>query len=106
MAFFRADLDRVDGFDATFTGWGREDSDLFVRLIRSGVARKDGRHATAVLHLWHPQSDRSFLPGNQAKLDLLLHGERVRALQGISSLAQENSSIRAPADAGIDGWSR
>src|SRR5580704_1385867 len=29
MAFFREDLERVDGFDAAFTGWGREDSDLF-----------------------------------------------------------------------------
>ncbi len=89
MAFFRADLDRVDGFDAAFTGWGREDSDLFVRLIRSGVVRKDGRQATAVLHLWHAESDRSLLPGNQAKLDLLLRGERGRALQGLSTLGGE-----------------
>jgi glycosyltransferase involved in cell wall biosynthesis len=86
MAFFRADLERVDGFDAAFTGWGREDSDLFVRLIRAGVLRKDGRLATTVLHLWHPQSDRSLLPGNQEKLDLLLRGERVRASQGLSAL--------------------
>ncbi len=89
MALFRADLDRVDGFDACFTGWGREDSDLVVRLIRSGVARKDGRHATAVVHLWHPRSDRSRLSDNEAKLDLLLRGERVRALQGLSFLAEE-----------------
>src|SRR5215475_3250508 len=26
MAFWRADLDKVDGFDAAFSGWGREDS--------------------------------------------------------------------------------
>jgi glycosyltransferase involved in cell wall biosynthesis len=88
MAFFRADLERVDGFDAAFTGWGREDSDIFVRLIRSGVRRKDGRHATTVLHLWHPQSDRSQLAGNQAKLDLLLRGQRVRASQGLSALSE------------------
>src|SRR5215471_8897288 len=76
MAFFRSDIERVDGFDAAFTGWGREDSDIFVRLIRSGVRRKDGRHATTVLHLWHLESDRSELPGNQEKLDLLLRSER------------------------------
>jgi len=89
MAFFRADLERVDGFDAAFTGWGREDSDMFVRLIRSGVRRKDGRHATTVLHLWHPESDRLQLPGNQEKLDLLLRGQRVRASQGLSALSKE-----------------
>ena len=88
MAFFRSDIDRVDGFDAAFTGWGREDSDMFVRLIRHGVLRKDGRHATTVLHLWHPESDRSKLLGNQEKLDLLLRNDRVRASQGLSTLGE------------------
>jgi glycosyltransferase involved in cell wall biosynthesis len=86
MAFFRDDLERVDGFDASFTGWGREDSDLFVRLIRDGVRRKDGRFATGVLHLWHPESERSRLADNEARLALALRGDRRRALQGLSAL--------------------
>ena len=86
LGCFRADLDRVDGFDAAFTGWGREDSDLFVRLIRSGVLRKDGRFATGVLHLWHPESGRSQLPDNQARLDLILRSDRCRATRGLSAL--------------------
>jgi glycosyltransferase involved in cell wall biosynthesis len=86
VACFRADLERVDGFDAAFTGWGREDSDLFVRLIRSGVRRKDGRFATGVLHLWHPESERSQLPANEAKLDLAVRGDRWRAVRGLSAL--------------------
>jgi glycosyltransferase involved in cell wall biosynthesis len=85
-ACFRADLERIDGFDAEFTGWGREDSDFFVRLIRCGVRRKDGRFATGVLHLWHPESDRSGLPDNQAKLDLILRSGRLRAVHGLSAL--------------------
>jgi glycosyltransferase involved in cell wall biosynthesis len=83
---FRADLDRVDGFDAAYSGWGREDSDLFVRLIHSGVRRKNGRFATGVLHLWHPEGERTRLPQNQAKLDLTLSSDRWRAVQGLSSL--------------------
>jgi glycosyltransferase involved in cell wall biosynthesis len=86
LACFRDDLERVDGFDAAFIGWGREDSDLFVRLIRSGVRRKDGRFATGVLHLWHPESERSQLPDNQAKLDHILHSDRLRAVCGLSAL--------------------
>jgi glycosyltransferase involved in cell wall biosynthesis len=85
-ACFRADLERIDGFDAAFTGWGREDSDLFVRLIRSGVRRKSGHFATGVLHLWHPESERSRLPDNQAKLDLILCSDRLRAVHGLSAL--------------------
>jgi glycosyltransferase involved in cell wall biosynthesis len=94
MAFWRAALERVDGFDAAFTGWGREDSDLFVRLIRSGTRRKDGRFATGVLHLWHPESERSQLPDNQAKLDMLLRDDRLRARRGLSAL---DADIAAPA---------
>jgi glycosyltransferase involved in cell wall biosynthesis len=86
VACFRADLERADGFDAAFTGWGREDSDLFVRLIRGGVLRKDGRFATGVLHLWHPESGRAQLSDNQARLELALRDDRVRALQGLSAL--------------------
>ena len=89
VACFRADLDRIDGFDAAFTGWGREDSDLFVRLIRSGVRRKDGRFATGVLHLWHPESERSRLSENQAKLDHILQCDRLRAERGLSALEVE-----------------
>jgi glycosyltransferase involved in cell wall biosynthesis len=103
MAFFRADLERVDGFDASYTGWGREDSDLFIRLIRSGVRRKDGRFATAVLHLWHPEAQRSELPDNQAKLDLTLRSGRSRALRGLSSLDAMGSPGAATQDRAAAG---
>ena len=87
LAIRRDDLARVDGFDATFNGWGREDSDIMVRLIRAGVRRKDGRCATAVLHLWHPDFDRSRLPDNERRLAEVVKGDRVRALRGLSALA-------------------
>jgi glycosyltransferase involved in cell wall biosynthesis len=84
MAFWRADLEKVDGFDASFSGWGREDSDLFIRLIRAGVRRKDGRFATGVLHLWHPEADRSRLVENDRQLDEVLHSDRIAARRGLS----------------------
>jgi glycosyltransferase involved in cell wall biosynthesis len=87
LAVARRDLDRIDGFDGTYTGWGLEDSDLVVRLLRAGVRRKDGRFATGVLHLWHPPNDRSQLPVNQARLDEVVGGSRLRALQGLSALS-------------------
>ncbi len=85
MAFWRADLEKVDGFDASFSGWGREDSDLFIRLIRAGVRRKDGRFATGVLHLWHPEADRSRLAENDRQLDEVLHSSRITARCGLST---------------------
>ena len=88
LAVWRADLDTVDGFDASFCGWGREDSDLLVRLLHAGVRRKDGRFATGVIHLWHPAADRGQLTANDAKLDAVLQATRVRAECGLSALRE------------------
>jgi glycosyltransferase involved in cell wall biosynthesis len=95
MGFWRADLDKVDGFDAAFSGWGREDSDIFIRLIRSGVLRKDGRFATGVLHLWHPEADRARLADNERQLADVIGGARVRAKQGLSRVIEETVAAGA-----------
>jgi glycosyltransferase involved in cell wall biosynthesis len=89
MAFWRGDLTAVDGFDAMFTGWGREDSDIFVRMIRYHIRRKDGRYATAVIHLWHPEADRSQLPANDQQLEAIITSDRIRARHGLSQVAAE-----------------
>jgi hypothetical protein len=86
LAAWRSDLDRVDGFDADFSGWGREDSDLLIRLLHAGVRRKEGAYATGVLHLWHPDADRSQLADNERRLAQVAQNGRVRAERGISSL--------------------
>jgi glycosyltransferase involved in cell wall biosynthesis len=87
LGIWRRDLDRVDGFDCAYEGWGREDSDLLIRLLRAGVRRKDGVFATGVLHLWHPAADRSWLPDNDKKLDEVRAGGRVTAVRGLSAMA-------------------
>jgi glycosyltransferase involved in cell wall biosynthesis len=102
LAVARCDLDRIDGFDSAYIGWGLEDSDLVVRLLHAGVRRKDGRFATGVLHLWHPPSDRSQLPVNRTRLEEAMSGPRVRALRGLSLLSDDkdspdNSSVNASA---------
>ena len=86
LAVWRADLERVDGFDASFSGWGREDSDLLIRLLHGGLRRKDGRFATGVIHLWHRGADRAQLDANDARLRAVLHSDRTRARRGLSAL--------------------
>ena len=95
LAIWRSDLDRVDGFDADYSGWGKEDSDIIVRLLHAGVRRKDGVFATAVLHLWHPDADRSSLSANEGKLSELTASDRVRARCGLSEIKAGVSSTMA-----------
>jgi glycosyltransferase involved in cell wall biosynthesis len=96
LAIWRSDLDRIDGFDADYHGWGKEDSDIIVRLLHAGVRRKDGNFATGVVHLWHPEADRSMLSANEDKLSAIVAGDRTRAQRGLSAL----QTAGAPSTAG------
>jgi glycosyltransferase involved in cell wall biosynthesis len=86
LAVWRADLDRVDGFDADYSGWGKEDSDIIVRLLHAGVRRKDGVFATGVLHLWHPDAGRDQLAENERKLSDIIASDNIRAQRGLSAM--------------------
>ena len=83
LAVWRDDLIRVNGMDESYTGWGMEDSDLVIRLLRAGVRHKSGRFAVPVLHLWHKENDRSKLEENQRRLQQLLRATHIRAHQGL-----------------------
>ncbi|MBS0533688.1 MAG: glycosyltransferase family 2 protein [Proteobacteria bacterium] len=93
LAIWRRDLETVDGFDADYSGWGKEDSDLIVRLINAGIVRKDGNFATGVIHLWHEEADRSALAENERKLAELLKGRDIRAKRGMSALRAKPLSV-------------
>jgi len=99
LAVWRADLDRVDGFDADYIGWGKEDSDIIVRLLHAGVCRKDGVFATGVLHLWHPDAGRDRLAENERKLSDIVASDTIRARRGLSALkaASGGSTVAAHA---------
>jgi glycosyltransferase involved in cell wall biosynthesis len=85
LAMWRDDFLRVNGFDELFEGWGYEDSDLVIRLIHAGIRRKEGRFAVSVLHLWHPQNDRSNHDVNyQRLLERLNQQDFILAEKGIS----------------------
>ena len=40
MSFFKEDLIKVNGFEEEIEGWGREDSELAVRLFNIGCKKK------------------------------------------------------------------
>lgn len=54
MAFWKDDLIRINGFDERYTSWGREDSDIAMRMMHSGVKRINLKWAAICYHLYHP----------------------------------------------------
>ncbi|RPD50818.1 MULTISPECIES: glycosyltransferase family 2 protein [Chitinophagaceae] len=58
MAFWRDDLLLVNGYNEAFTGWGREDSELAIRLINAGVKKKFLKMGGVTYHLYHREASR------------------------------------------------
>jgi glycosyltransferase involved in cell wall biosynthesis len=83
LAVWRSDLEKVNGFDESFVGWGHEDSDLVVRLFHAGVLRKDGAFATEVLHLWHREAKRDEESSNRKVVLERAANKTVQAVRGL-----------------------
>ena len=83
LAIWRADLVRVNGYNEAFTGWGREDSELAVRLTNSGVRRLDVRGRALCYHLWHPPVSRDELAGNDELLAKAILEKHTRCGHGL-----------------------
>jgi GT2 family glycosyltransferase len=51
---FKLDVEAVNGFDENFVGWGGEDVDFALRMVRGGFLGTSVIKTARVLHLWHP----------------------------------------------------
>jgi len=87
LSCWHADLVTVNGFDETYRGWGREDSDLAARLMHAGCRRRNLR-GLPVLHLWHPESPRHHLTANDELLRECMDQRRIRARIGLAELRE------------------
>jgi len=54
FSIFRKDIERVNGFDEKFVGWGLEDDDFARRLYKAGLRGQSLILEARALHLWHP----------------------------------------------------
>lgn len=83
LGIWKKDFFAVNGFDESFVGWGYEDSDLAIRLIRSGILRKSGKFMVPVIHLWHLNNDRSQEKANIKLLQEIENSLRTGSLVGL-----------------------
>lgn len=83
LGIHRTDLSAVNGYDESFVGWGKEDSDLAARLYHLGRRRRVVRNHAVIYHLDHPVADRSGLPTNEHRLAETLTTRRVRCETGL-----------------------
>lgn len=72
VGLYRDEIEAVGGFDESYVGWGREDSDFVVRLMHRGVKVRSGRFAACVAHLHHLERSRDQLSENDARFHACL----------------------------------
>ncbi|WP_010182155.1 glycosyltransferase family 2 protein [Aquimarina agarilytica] len=65
MSFFRENFIKVNGYNEDFEGWGKEDSELAIRLLNSGCLGKRIRYSGIVFHIWHNVKSKSRLQKNE-----------------------------------------
>ena len=83
LGIWRDDLLRVNGYNEDFVGWGREDSELAVRLMNTGVRRLDVRGRALCCHLWHPPASRAGVPDNDERLAAAIEEGALRCANGL-----------------------
>lgn len=89
IAVCRSEILAVNGFDEAYVGWGREDSDLIVRLMRNSVRLMTGRLYTCVGHLYHKEGFGDASKSNELKFgELLKSGSLGQYLPSKSVLEQ------------------
>jgi glycosyltransferase involved in cell wall biosynthesis len=91
MAFYRKDCININGFNNDFEGWGREDSEFIVRLIKSGIKRKNVRFNAIQFHLWHNESSRVSLKINNDMLQNAINSPECWCENGINALENNES---------------
>lgn len=83
MAFWREDLLRVNGYNEVFHGWGREDNEIAVRLLNSGIRKRAAKFGGVAFHIYHPEVDRARCPKNEAYLAEALLNKTMYCSQGV-----------------------
>ena len=86
MSFWRVDLLDVNGYNLNMTGWGREDSELAVRMVNNGIIKKRIKLSGIQYHLHHKENDRNGLNKNDEILKETIENKKIKCENGISNV--------------------
>ena len=84
MAFWKKDLVKVNGYNEAFTGWGKEDSEIAIRLTNAGIKKKFLKMGGVCYHLYHPEASRDLEPRNVTLMQETIDQKRVMAPEGLN----------------------
>ena len=83
VSFWRKDFIEVNGYNEDFEGWGREDSDLVIRMNNKGVLALRLRYAGIVYHIYHKDNSRDNFLKNDAIQNETIKNKTIRCEKGV-----------------------
>ena len=83
MSFWKKDLIEVNGYDENMKGWGREDSELSIRLVHSGKVRKSIKFKAVQFHQYHLMKSKESLNKNESLLIKTVEEKLIRCKHGL-----------------------
>lgn len=89
MAFWKADLVRVNGYNADLTQWGHEDTEVAYRLHFAGVRKKALKMGGVQYHLYHKEASRSNEGRHNEELRRVLDGRIAWCDNGLQQLSAD-----------------
>ena len=83
VSFWRNDFIAVNGYNEDFEGWGREDSDLVIRMNNKGVLAQRLRYAGIVYHIYHKVNSKDNFERNDKIQNETIKNKIVRCKNGV-----------------------
>ncbi|MDR0362185.1 MAG: glycosyltransferase [Planctomycetota bacterium] len=84
FAVWRADAERVNGFDEDFVGWGSEDHEFAARLLNAGIERFNLKFLALCCHLHHGTNKNTANPENAGRLRRTIESGIIRCANGLA----------------------
>lgn len=84
VSFWRKDFLKVNGYNEEFEGWGREDSDLVIRMGNAGIKSRRLRYAGILYHIHHAIKSKDNLMNNDLIQQKTIKNKIIWAKKGIN----------------------
>lgn len=90
FSFWKHNFIYVNGYNEDMKGWGKEDTELSVRLMNIGVTKYKLKCLAICYHLYHNSSSKKGLEMNNAILAETISTNKISCLNGINKYTKRN----------------
>lgn len=89
LSYWKLDFININGYNEDMTGWGREDSELVIRMINNGVQGKRLKFRSIVYHIWHKESSKEKLNINHTIQENAIKNKSIWCENGVDKYLSE-----------------